>query len=262
MWTSSTLVVLATFGRLGFSSAIPAELQRRASGTPNDPKMVYINCAGAEAVCNADCLTILCFEGPNPVQYIQFNDNRGRDGNAEASLRVLLQRSESERRARGVDISDDVLNQNGRSPEETIMNLAEEGGQGEPIVPVHERENSALGGVVIRAIERAGVSNGQFFYKVFQNYGTLAPYCAALQRNPPDRSVCTRKGKPKTDPIWTTMVKYTDKGARGAWTWRMMDPDAGDLWTGHDWPGSFNGFKKREEEIKSIEQGEEERQPD
>lgn len=140
---SSTSVVCATSIFLDLSSAIPFELQRRATGTQSDPKQVTIDCTNGVDVCNDDCYSILCFNAPNPVQYILRNDNRGSDGNSEAALRLVLQNTdEGARQARGVNIPQAAINAIGTSPEETIMNNAEEGGEGEIMMDADPRQNS------------------------------------------------------------------------------------------------------------------------
>ncbi|KAF2229967.1 hypothetical protein EV356DRAFT_555009 [Viridothelium virens] len=246
MRVTSTPVFLATSICLSLSSAIPLELQRRAAGAQSDPKQITIDCTNGEDVCNDDCYSILCFNSPNPVQYMLRNDNRGSDGNSEAALRLVLQNpNEGERQARGVNISQDVINQIGTSPEETIMNNAEEGGEGEIMMDANFRQNS-FGARVGGQLRSQGVSDGQYYYKTFTNYGSPNPsYCAALQSNPPDTSICTQQGKADTDPSKIAMVKLEEPLAGGKVGWHMMNWDAGDRWSGHNWPG---GMKKREEQ--------------
>ena len=139
---SSILVVSATFICLDSSSAIPTELRPRAAGTQSDPIPITIDCTNAVDVCNADCYSILCFGAPNPVQYILGNNNRGSDGNNEAALRLVLQSDEQKRQARGINISQKAIDSTGTSPEETVMNNAEEGGEGEIMMPTQPRENT------------------------------------------------------------------------------------------------------------------------
>ena len=109
-----------------------------------------------------------------------------------------------------------------------------------------------IGARVGAQIKSQGVSNGKYYYKTFTNYGGPNPsYCEALQKTPPDTSVCSPKGKKDTDPAKIGMVKFAELGRGGVSNWHMMNYDLGDKWTGHDWPG---GLAKREEQTREVVQ--------
>lgn len=75
------IVVLVLLSRALTTVGAPAinagHLQARRQGDQNDPFDIWFNCEGTEAVCNADCMSILCFGAPNPVQRDEINSSDG-----------------------------------------------------------------------------------------------------------------------------------------------------------------------------------------
>jgi hypothetical protein len=102
------------------------------------------------------------------------------------------------------------------------------------------------------------VPDGDWYFRWFTKFGMMAPYCNALQGGLngsfsevpangiiPDHRLCTRKGKPATDPSWLAFVREAED-VDGKPHFHMMDVDAGDQWTGKRWglQGSFPKDKK------------------
>ena len=76
--------------------------------------------------------------------YIWRNDNRGPDGSSERALGLVFQnRDENARRNRGIDILQHAIDAIGTSPEETVMNNAEEGGEGQIMSLANRRQNGS-----------------------------------------------------------------------------------------------------------------------
>ncbi|KAF2235557.1 hypothetical protein EV356DRAFT_514087 [Viridothelium virens] len=244
-----TLIFSATFIGPGLSTAIPKELQPRIEppGAWENPKVVEIDCSRGPETCNADCYGILCWVEPNPVQYIYGNSQRDAQGSGAVALRKLFRQPPQAREARGVFISDDVLR--GRdSPEETVMNNADEGGQGEIMNPVPFPDNRAIGESLERQILAHGVSNGQYYLKKFLHTSGNPDYCALLQAIPPDRSRCSAKGKAPADPSRTSVIRAAERGDWRATLFKMMDFDKGDRWVG------FPKTPKRGERLEKTSQ--------
>lgn len=75
---------------------------------------------------------------------------------------------------------------------------------------------SVVGARVGTGLRSAHARAGDWYFKVFTNYGNLAPYCVALQRpiGGPDHSVCTRHGKDPDDPANTAFTSKSKPGYR------------------------------------------------
>jgi hypothetical protein len=114
-------------------------LERRATGEEHDPINVEIGCSNGEHCCNADCYTILCLGGPNPVQYGRGNATPNRENSGFSSN--LLQVAQRTREAWGIFIADNILDRIGRSVEESIMVNTFQGGEGEISIPTQPDEN-------------------------------------------------------------------------------------------------------------------------
>ncbi|KAF2746329.1 hypothetical protein M011DRAFT_478313 [Sporormia fimetaria CBS 119925] len=253
MISSTSFLLLSTIVGHGFASAIPpsnvARLESRAPGdSMAEPIFIEIDCSGGPAVCNADCFTILCLAGPNPVQY---DAEHAGEHRRESGYRIFRDNEEM-RLERGVDIPDSILDETGRSGEESIMANTAQGGEGEILYPTRTNENEQIGRMLQGQLSHHHITDGQWYFKQFRNYPAgSAPYCDALQQAPPDHSVCTRRGKKKTDPAWTAVIKSALRGARNMILFHMINVDAGDRWTGKPWANS-----KREVPIIEAEKAE------
>lgn len=142
---STTSVALIVSGVMVSASAIPAGLDRRATGTLSDPIWIDIDCSGNDAnahICNMDCYAILCFAAPNPVRYDAKQSDVKRQRSGYSSR--LLRNQEATRQKRGITIAQRILDLLGVSVEETVMANTVEGGWGEIMGPgdatANERE--------------------------------------------------------------------------------------------------------------------------
>ena len=140
MKPSSSFTLLAVSSTLISASVIPAKLQGRATGSRSDPIWINIDCTGAQNLCDSDCMSILCYNSPNPVQYGAKINTQNRIDSGYSS--GLLRTTENTRKGKGILISDAVLDTVGRSDEETIMANTYQGGVGEIHIPGDPDENS------------------------------------------------------------------------------------------------------------------------
>ncbi|KAF2122511.1 hypothetical protein BDV96DRAFT_639093 [Lophiotrema nucula] len=227
--TPSHLVLASTSGTTS-ASAIPTQadsLENRSlkarigSGTLEDPTWIDIDCTGGVAVCNADCLAILCFGAPNPVQ---LDSGHSADKRKESRFSSgLLRTQEETRQGKGIYIPQHVLESTGYSLEETVMANAVEGGWGEIIVPVNGDENRLIGARTRAAWVQAHIG--------FDISHTLLTHVSIR----PDHKVCTKKNKADTDPIRLAFVRTAENNANGQPYFHMMDVDAGDRWHRFPW---------------------------
>ncbi|KAF2106918.1 hypothetical protein BDV96DRAFT_654253 [Lophiotrema nucula] len=248
----SSIIIIGAITKLGVSKAIPAELAARNPGdSPAEAIRLNIDCSGGPAVCNEDCYAILCLGAPNPVMREEGanREHRSRSGY------TIFRMSQAEREARQVFVTDSTLDLTGRSGEESIMANTAQGGEGDIIFPSQTQENVAIGRAVGVQLDQLGVSDGKWYLKWFENYGTGAPYCDALQASSGmNHNVCTRDNKPKTDPSWTAVMRTFVKGARGIIQFKMMEPS--DKWP---WAPIKPGgpFGKREDQTNQEQKVEE-----
>ncbi|KAF2105581.1 hypothetical protein BDV96DRAFT_677393 [Lophiotrema nucula] len=249
---SSSGFALAAAGILGLSSAIPTQLQKRTGESPGDPFYVTVDCTGTEAVCNADCFAILCLDAPNPTQWDakKGDDKRRLSGYSSTDLKADYEK----RLSWGIDISDEVLDKTGRSMEETVMANAVQGGEGEIIVPVQPDQNMQLGARVIGQMKHEGVQDQLWYYRVFNNFGSGAPYCVALQADyAPDVEICTREDKSADDPAKIAFTRVEPVPEEGHAQFHMIDPEnIGDRWTGRYWQAGPS--KKVKREVEDVKQ--------
>lgn len=137
------IVVLCLLTRLlltlGSPAPIAVHLQARKLGDHDNPFIIEYNCEGCEEVCNANCMSILCFDGPNPVQE---DANKISDEHRAQSHFRIFKRTQKFREDHGVRVSDEVLARTGNSAEENNNARTRQGGKMEMMTPVHATPNS------------------------------------------------------------------------------------------------------------------------
>ncbi|KAF2763197.1 hypothetical protein EJ05DRAFT_516625 [Pseudovirgaria hyperparasitica] len=241
MQPTTITIILAYLGVLSTAAVIPVEVEKRTLGDRNDPFQVDVDCSGADAVCNLDCYGILCFLVPNPTQrQIGISATHRQDSGVDARPLYL---TEQQRFDRGLNHTDTILNQIGRSPEEITMASSAQGGSGDILGPTQVNQNEEIGSRISGQLSHLGVGDRQWYFRRFTNYAH-APYCDALQASPPDHSVCPEDGKDDTDPARISFVRMDARGPNNRIQYHMMSFNAGDRWTGKNWAR----VSKREDE--------------
>ncbi|KAF2265840.1 hypothetical protein CC78DRAFT_543067 [Lojkania enalia] len=211
-----------------------------------DSIWIDIDCTGGAAVCNADCMAILCFGAPNPVQLDSKNstEKRAESGYSSGLLRTTR-----------------VL--------------------GSEKAYISENMSWMIGIRVHSAYQKFGVTDEKYFMKWSTNFGMGAPYCSALQggydiphtvsRNVeirPDHSIYTKKNKPESDPIMLAITRLAANSWDDKPTFHMMEVDAVNRWHRYPWgfqgsmpsndrtKGGSLGFKREEDEREEQEEEE------
>lgn len=117
----------------------PGTIVKRATGSRADPHILNINCADGADLCETNCNSILCRLAPNPNQYGGGISSKNREISGYSSS--LLRTSNANRVSHGADFSDNVLDQVGRSMEESVGAAAIQGGVGEILYAANPKQN-------------------------------------------------------------------------------------------------------------------------
>jgi hypothetical protein len=103
-----------------------------------------------------------------------------------------------------------------------------------------------LGSRVKGQVTREGIKEGDWYYKRFKNYGTLAPYCSGLETGSPKRDdVCKAAGKDPEDPVLNAATRdWSKPHDNGRFDFHMMEYPK-DKWQQGGWGAGGSSKSKR-----------------
>ncbi|PQE23539.1 hypothetical protein CJF31_00006198 [Rutstroemia sp. NJR-2017a BVV2] len=240
----TTFIPLAALLSLQISSVLAApvevepieassDLEKRATGTQNDPFILDIPCGDFVEVCEAQCIAILCFGAPQILQYGGPGSSTAQRSAAGASSSPFSGTLASIGNGKTVSIPDPAWT----SPEDTTNACSTQGGIGTLIAPVLAKHNSSTypflllllpqtqnltqpteeGSKVSGQLSTNKVAKDQYFKK---NYSNAGKYCTALMGKQPASSVCSATA-PASDQI-NYMYRRTSKKEGNSFIWQHV----------------------------------------